>query len=321
MRGHILLLVLVAGCSAAPSLKTEHNIPTYTNKFLIVGDHGHTSRSGAQRIANQMEIWAERNGADFILSLGDNFYQDGPSSVSDSLFDSRWKDVYTGKNIKDLLWFISVGNHDYYPYEGFEWNEVLRTQTPGEKRWYLPWLWYNHTLSSPAGDLDLIVTDTQAARKGLNDHRTMYKWFEDTVKWSSSKNNMQIIVGHHPCYSAGNYYLGSSTCHKNYEPVMRNYNSEFYLSGHDHNMQHISYKNGRGPEYLIIGGGGAGLYSQDSAAASGLSSRGLDIKYFKKTYGFAGCTINSNGITMEYFDDYGKSLYRTTKPSRRNGKQ
>ena len=69
------------------------------NSFLIVGDYGHTSRSGAERIAAQMNNWAGANGADFILSLGDNFYQDGPSSVSDALFNTRWADVYTGSNI------------------------------------------------------------------------------------------------------------------------------------------------------------------------------------------------------------------------------
>ena len=69
------------------------------DSFLIVADHGHTSRSGAERVAEQMNNWATDNGADFVLSLADNFYQDGPPSVSDELFDTRWADVYTGSAI------------------------------------------------------------------------------------------------------------------------------------------------------------------------------------------------------------------------------
>ena len=39
-------------------------------------------------------------GVQFILSLGDNFYPDGPASVTDPLFNTRWEDVYTGDAIK-----------------------------------------------------------------------------------------------------------------------------------------------------------------------------------------------------------------------------
>ena len=51
-----------------------------------------------------------------------------------------------GSCLQDLVWLQSVGNHDYYPYEGYEWNEVLKTYQPGNTQWYLPWLWYNVTM-------------------------------------------------------------------------------------------------------------------------------------------------------------------------------
>ena len=73
---------------------------TFVDSFLIVGDHGSTSRDAANKVATQMNNWAAANGADFVLSLGDNFYQDGPPSVSDSLFQSRWSEAYTGSAIK-----------------------------------------------------------------------------------------------------------------------------------------------------------------------------------------------------------------------------
>ena len=77
------------------------HVAGYISQFLIVGDHGSSSRGPAARVAEQMNIWAEENGGtDFILSLGDNFYQDGPQSITDNMFNTRWKDVYTGEYIK-----------------------------------------------------------------------------------------------------------------------------------------------------------------------------------------------------------------------------
>ena len=76
----------------------------YISKFLVIGDFGAESRTAANRVAEQMNLWAEREGGvDFILSVGDNFYPDGPMSITDELFNERWADVYTGEYIKVTL--------------------------------------------------------------------------------------------------------------------------------------------------------------------------------------------------------------------------
>ena len=47
--------------------------------------------------------------------------------------------------------------------------------------------------------MDLIVTDSQAARKNMNDARTvMYQWYDDTLKWSEENGRNKIVVTHHP---------------------------------------------------------------------------------------------------------------------------
>jgi hypothetical protein len=312
----LYLLFLALGlCHGLPKGEREidHDVPTSVRTFLVVGDQGATSRDKAERVGRRMNEWAGENGCDFILSLGDNFYQDGPPSVNDELFEDRWINPYSGDNIKDLFWFISVGNHDYYPYEGYEWNEVARTHVSGEKRWYLPELWYNQTLDSPAGKIDLIVADSQAARKAMNDYRDMYTWFENTLKWSDEEGHMKIVVSHHPSRSAGNYYPGSGTIQNNFEPHLVTYNADFFLNGHDHNMQHISFKNGNGPEMLIIGGGGAGLYGETSGAASGLDRDGFRLEKFVRAHGFAGVTVTSSGIRFDLIDEDGDVIHTVTR--------
>ena len=81
---------------------------------MIIGDWG--TDSAAQRdVADAMNRWAGQNRAQFILTTGDNFY-DGILGDEDPRWELWWRDIYDGGNIRNLPWYVSVGNHDYYPY-------------------------------------------------------------------------------------------------------------------------------------------------------------------------------------------------------------
>ena len=44
------------------------------------------------------------NRCDFVVSTGDNFYNDGVASPTDKKFDSRWKTMYSHISIVELPW-------------------------------------------------------------------------------------------------------------------------------------------------------------------------------------------------------------------------
>ena len=52
--------------------------------------------------------------AQFIVSTGDNFYQNGITGVDDPSFIQSFTMVYDGENLKDLPWYCILGNHDYH---------------------------------------------------------------------------------------------------------------------------------------------------------------------------------------------------------------
>ena len=60
-----------------------------------------------------MASWAEVHKPQFIVSTGDNFYPSGVRSTDDPQWNNKWVEVYNNDSIKDLPWYISVGNHDY----------------------------------------------------------------------------------------------------------------------------------------------------------------------------------------------------------------
>ena len=79
-----------------------------------MGEWG-TGTTAQRDVAAAMNRWAGSNRAQFILSTGDNFY-DGITGNNDRRWNTWWRNIYDGANIRNLPWYISVGNHDYRPY-------------------------------------------------------------------------------------------------------------------------------------------------------------------------------------------------------------
>ena len=67
-------------------------------------------------VARQMSLHVNRTAAHLacILSLGDNFYNDGVASVQDTMWTRAWSAVYLsfGPSLR-VPWHPVFGNHDY----------------------------------------------------------------------------------------------------------------------------------------------------------------------------------------------------------------
>lgn len=48
----------------------------------------------------QMGRVAEELNIDFVVSTGDNFYNDGLASISDPAFEESFSDIYTAKSLE-----------------------------------------------------------------------------------------------------------------------------------------------------------------------------------------------------------------------------
>ena len=56
------------------------------------------------QVAAAMGEFCLLNRCDFVVSTGDNMYNDGVDSPFDEKFDSRWKDMYSHPSIAQLTW-------------------------------------------------------------------------------------------------------------------------------------------------------------------------------------------------------------------------
>ncbi|CAG8591664.1 2714_t:CDS:2, partial [Dentiscutata heterogama] len=112
--------------------------------FLVIGDWGYQGNGSGQRsVADAMKNWAKQNNSQFIINVGDNFYQvddndyDGVLSVDDPKFKSYWLDIYTEK-LADIPWYTIAGNHDWYT----NVSALVDYYWSTDKRFFIPSLYY-----------------------------------------------------------------------------------------------------------------------------------------------------------------------------------
>ncbi len=66
-------------------------------------------------VARSMVSYLQTLGTkpDFVIALGDNFYDNGVYSTSDAMWSTHWQQVYLSSQYLQVPWYPVFGNHDY----------------------------------------------------------------------------------------------------------------------------------------------------------------------------------------------------------------
>eukprot|EP01062_Namystynia_karyoxenos_P043528 TRINITY_DN318_c0_g1_i1.p1 TRINITY_DN318_c0_g1~~TRINITY_DN318_c0_g1_i1.p1 ORF type:complete len:365 (+),score=130.10 TRINITY_DN318_c0_g1_i1:89-1096(+) len=118
LRVAMLTLLAAGSCSAV--------------KFLSIGDWGD---SGAKSLNSAMGNYSP----DFVLAIGDNFYDKGVSGVDDPQFKDKFEDTFTAPELQNVPWYVCAGNHDYYG--GTTGVQAEMEYSKKSNRWTYP-SWY-----------------------------------------------------------------------------------------------------------------------------------------------------------------------------------
>ena len=78
--------------------------------------------------------------------------------------------------------------------------------------------------------------DTVSIDDNINDAESQ-KELLDSELAKVGQDAWKIVFGHFPCHSGGGY-SGITSTRQQILPIMRRHNVDFYLTGHDHNLQH-----------------------------------------------------------------------------------
>ena len=117
-RRHFVRTLFAASQSALigkllTSSALAEEMPADALNFAVIGDWGRRGRPDQAEVAKQMGIACQKAGAKFVISVGDNFYEDGVTSIDDSHWQQSFERVYAAPSLQ-VPWYVTLGNHDYH---------------------------------------------------------------------------------------------------------------------------------------------------------------------------------------------------------------
>lgn len=278
-------------------------------RFLVLGDWGRQGGARQREVAQRMGDHAAARGADFVITTGDNFYEDGVRSVDDGNWRSSFQEIYTDPSL-NIPWYPVLGNHDYH---GSTQAQIDYSHRDG--RWRMPGRYHSFERPVGAGRALFVFLDT-------NPFLGAYRWMKwkypdlraqdpaDQLQWldkvlGESTAEWKIVVGHHPLYSAGAMHGPTGGLRGRLQPLFEKHGVHVYFAGHDHNLQHLKPP---GPTHYVISGGGS------EARPVGTHQSAL---FARGALGFVSVTLRGDNLHLVFIDDKGATLYRADIPRRR----
>nr|GLL34607.1 purple acid phosphatase 17-like [Ipomoea trifida] len=297
--------------SAIVELPTFHH-PTKGDgslSFLVIGDWGRKGDYNQSQVAFQMGEIGEQLAIDFVVSTGDNFYDNGLTGEHDQAFTESFTDVYTAESLQKQ-WYSVLGNHDYRGDAEAQLSSHLRKL---DSRWLCL---RSFVVNTEIVDLFFVDT-TPFVEEYFNSPEHVYDWrgvfpqqtytknvlngleyalMKSTAKW-------RIVIGHHAIRSAG-HHGDTKELVELLLPILRTYNVDLYMNGHDHSLEHIS--DDESPIQFMTSGAGSKAWRGDVT----MDRKG--VSFFYDGQGFMSVQLVENDIGIVFYDVDGQVLHRWT---------
>ncbi|XP_058213001.1 purple acid phosphatase 8-like [Rhododendron vialii] len=285
-------------------------------RVLVVGDWGRKGTHNQSEVAVQMGKTAEEFNPDFIISTGDNFYEDGLTGTDDAAFDESFSNIYTAPSLQKQ-WYSVLGNHDY---RGDALAQLSPILTQRDNKWLC--------LKSYILDAEIVefffVDTTPFEDKYFNDPGDdTYDWrgvvprekylssllkdVDSALRESSAK--WKIVVGHHTIKSAGQHGNTVELVAK-LLPILQASDVDLYINGHDHCLQHISDSDS--PLQFLTSGGGSKAWRGDVSWWNP-----AEMKFYYDGQGFMTLEVTQTEVGFVFYDIVGNVLHKwsITKPT------
>jgi len=215
--------------------------------FITLGDWGITNQHQLY-VAKQLSLAAAVIKPAFIISMGDNFYEDGITSLDDPQWKSKFENVYNAKSLM-VPWYIILGNHDW---NGNTTAELAYTQYDKNGRWIFPNYFYSQTFyldNTQTTSMQIVFVDTYMLDYGSPSRDQSLIWVESVL--SNSTANWLFVVGHYTMVTGGEHGPTPSLM-ADLLPLLTKYNVDAYICGHDHTLQLLKTGN---LHYYVSGNG------------------------------------------------------------------
>ncbi|HEX9996931.1 MAG TPA: metallophosphoesterase [Abditibacterium sp.] len=292
--------------SAAPAISSSSRVPLGTNsmRFLVFGDWG-AGNSLQKSVARAMSAHCvaahkAKNGVDFAISTGDNFYNDGVKNPADAQWETKFEAMYPATTMP-FPFYAVLGNHDWR----LDPNAQLLYGQKPKTRWNMDGFYYSRNMGrhegAPLAEMFFFDTDLwlpQYKSLGLGDRQE--RWLAESLAASTAK--WKFLVGHHPPFSDGAHALSADLplVRARVESLCQKHGADAMFSGHDHDMQRIKIAKNE-TQFVVIGAGGAGLRPR--------ATNNYGPFYRDMTGGFVSIELDAKTLRGQFHDVEGTVLH------------
>jgi len=266
--------------------------------FLVIGDSGEGSAQQDQ-IAKLM---AKENNISFLLHSGDVAYPAGTLDTYEALLFAQYRSL-----MSRYAFYMAPGNHDYYTASATPYKHIVAPPTdnvpPEGLGLYYSFDW---------GDVHFVALDTNdPLSRAILSSGPMLDWLENDLQ--TTRKFWRIAFFHHPPYPTSSHHENDEVCAAVREyivPILDRHGVPLVIAGHDHNYQRevplrsgIPTPPGIGTQYVITGGGGAGLYPLDPVGSHPIiSAQATQFHYVRVDIDGAKATIRATDVTGTEID-------------------
>ncbi|XP_071724180.1 purple acid phosphatase 8-like [Rutidosis leptorrhynchoides] len=258
-----------------------------------------------------MGIIGEKLKIDFVISTGDNFYDDGLTGTDDPAFHDSFTDIYTADSLQKP-WYNVLGNHDYRGDAVAQLSPILRQI---DSRWIC--------LRSYIVDAEIaefFFVDTTPFVDGYftdpKDHT--YDWrdifprekylqniledLDSALKESTAK--WKFVIGHHTVKSAG-HHRNTIELEAQLLPILQENKVDFYVNGHDHCLEHISSSDSE--LQFLTSGGGSKAWRGDVEWWNP-----KEMKFYHDGQGFMSVELTQSEVDIKFYNVFGTVMHTWT---------
>jgi hypothetical protein len=243
--------------------------------FAVIGDMG-CGCLAQEAIAEEMLEWHNKYPFRFVLTTGDNIYGDSFGRFwnrrrggDKALFYERFDRYFNPLRKRGVLFFASLGNHDFETRQGRDLIEDRSRFNILSKTGYYYF--------SPNPDLVTFVALNTENILVQNANPSQLKWLQKVL--SESKSKWKIVYGHHSIYTPPGYHPADLSLRKALEPIFVKNGVQVYLAGHNHFYARM--KPQRGITHFTTGGGGRHLKTPRRTSETDVVARAHHFMHFE----------------------------------------
>lgn len=229
---------------------TARPFPLNEVNLIAMGDWGSGGKE-EKEVAKGLAEYVGKKGVQFngLLSLGDNFYVK-LKDADDYQFQTVFEDMFDATRV-NFPFYCALGNHDYE--NGKAKIEMAYATKHPDSRWKMPARWYRLDLPVEKPLVTILMLDSNKPQMTADDWLLQLHWIEEQLSQPKG-NKWTIACAHHPLFSNG-AHGDNGVLQVHWGPLFKKYKLDFYVCGHDHDLQELQMPDWS-TTFVLAGGGG-----------------------------------------------------------------